>query len=186
MKLIKKIGLVLLVLIVIGVVYSCASGDTEQTEKENKVVVEDTEQATEATTEASTEQEKAKEGSTFTAGDLKITVDKVSKNFTDYEDEFGFYTPQDGNKYVMAEFTFENTGDSDAFVSAYDFTCYADNTNCEQSFLFDDEDFSSVNLSPGRNVSFKVYFEVPENAKNIELEYETDMWTGEKETIVIK
>lgn len=123
-------------------------------------------------------------GSSFEKSGLKITVNEASTDFQDYENEYGWNTPTDGMKYVMVSFTFDNTGDSDEYVSIYDFDCYADNTNMEQVYTLDDSDFINTNLSPGRNISFKTYYEVPVSAQSIELEYETNAWTGKK--VVIK
>lgn len=127
-----------------------------------------------------------KVGSSFEKGGLKITVNDADIEFTDYEDEYGWYKPQDGMKYIMASFTFENSGKSDAYVSIYDFKCYADNTTCEQAYLLDDNKFVNTNLSPGRNISFKTYYQVPVNANSIELEYETNVWTNKKAIIKLQ
>lgn len=127
-----------------------------------------------------------KVGSSFEKGGLKITVNDADIEFTDYEDEYGWYKPQDGMKYIMASFTFENSGKSDAYVSIYDFKCYADNTTCEQAYLLDDNKFVNTNLSPGRNISFKTYYQVPVNANSIELEYETNIWTNKKAIIKLQ
>ncbi len=89
-------------------------------------------------------------------------------------------------KYVMASFTFENTGSSDEYVSIYDFDCYADNATCEEKYGLDDSDFINTNLSSGRSVTFSVYFAVPTDAQSIELEYETDYWTENKAIITIQ
>lgn len=127
-----------------------------------------------------------KVGSSFEKGGLKITVDDADLNFKDYKDDYNMYAPKKGNKYVMAAFTFENSGKSDAYVSIYDFKCYADNTACDQAYLPDDNDFINTNLSPNRNISFQTYYEVPKKAKSIELEYETSFWTNEKAIIKLK
>lgn len=125
-------------------------------------------------------------GSSFETEGLKVTINDANLDFTEYDDEYGFYTPEEGMKYIMVSFTFENIGDSDEYVSIYDFDCYADNTACEQAYIPDGSDFMNTNLSPGRNVSFNTYYTVPTNAQSIELEYETDLWTGEKATIVLQ
>lgn len=125
-------------------------------------------------------------GSTIEKDGLKITVNEANANFTDYSDEYGWNTPADGMKYVMCSFTFENTGNTDEYVSIYDFSCYADNTECEQVYSLDDSDFINTNLSSGRNISFKTYYSVPTDAQEIELEYTTNAWTGEKAIIKIQ
>ena len=80
----------------------------------------------------------------------------------------------------MVSFTYDNQSKSDKYASIYDFNCYADGTACEQVYLPDESDFINTNLSTNRNVSFRTYYEVPVNAEKIELEYETNMWTGNK------
>ena len=149
--------------------------DDETGEDKGDVPEEDAEESNELTV-----------GSSFEKNGLTITVDDASIDFKDYEDEYGYNAPNDGMKYVMCAFTFENKGDSDAYVSIYDFDCYADNTLCDQIYSLDDNDFMNTNLSSGRNVSFKTYYAVPVNANSIELEYETNAWTSEKVIIKLK
>lgn len=164
--------------------------DSEKKEQETKGYVEnDTKKEDKEQGEKETYAEEDNEltvGSTFEKKGLKITVNDADLDFSDYSDEYGFYTPSDGMKYIMVSFTFENTGNSDAYVSIYDFDCYADNTTCEQAYLPDGSDFINTNLSSGRNVSFKTYYSVPVDAKTIELEYETSIWTGEKAIIKLQ
>lgn len=123
-------------------------------------------------------------GSSFENDGLKITLTDANTDLQEYKNDYGWNTPDDGMKYVMASFTFENNGKNDAYVSIYDFKCYADNTDCDQKYGLDDSDFINTNLSTGRNVSLNVYFVVPVNAQSIELEYETNVWTDEK--VIIK
>lgn len=124
-------------------------------------------------------------GESFDVSGLKITFNECDLNFTDYDDEYGWYAPDDGEKYVMASFTYNNESNSDKYVSIYDFTCYADGTVCEQSYYFDTE-FINANISSGRNVSFRVFYVVPLDCNEIELEYETNLWTGEKQIIKLQ
>ena len=124
-------------------------------------------------------------GNSFEARGLKVTLNDANADFTDYDDEYGLYKLEDGYKYAMASFTFENKGDSDVYVSIYDFECYSDGTLCEQAFGFD-EDFINANLSAGRNVSFKTYYKVPVDCQSIELEYTANYWTGEKVIVKIQ
>lgn len=162
----------------------------EGAKKEENIEKQNEEEENEDVEEEEKEEEKEKNeltvGSTFEKKGLKITVNDANLDFTDYSDEYGMYDPADGMKYIMASFTFENNGDSDAYVSIYDFDCYADNTSCEQAYLPDDSDFMNTNLSPGRNISFQTYYSVPVDSKSIELEYETSVWTGEKAVIKLQ
>lgn len=125
-------------------------------------------------------------GSSFEKNGLKITVNDANLGYQGYDNEYGLYDLPAGMRYIMVSFTFENGGNSDAYVSIYDFNCYADNTSCEQAYFSDGNDFTNTNLSPGRNISFQTYYKVPDNAATIELEYETDFWTGEKAIIKLQ
>ena len=106
-------------------------------------------------------------GQTYETKDMIIYFDSVNM------DEAGtiYSQPNQGNKYISATFTYENKKSSgNIYASIYDFDCYADNSNCEQKYI-GDSSFINTNLSPGKKVTFTVYFEVPENAETIELEY---------------
>lgn len=125
-------------------------------------------------------------GGSYEGEGLKFTVNDAEIGYK-FKDKFGMYKLDEGMTYVMVDFTFENTGKSDRYVSIYDFKCYADNTACEQKFVTDvTGDFINTNLSSGRNISFKTLYAVPENANAIELEYEANIWTDEKIVVQIK
>lgn len=203
-KIVILIAVILIIIIAMASCNSCMSGysdgvkdgyngeSSEQKKAENsndvseKSEPQQEEQKEDDQTAPDPENDTLTVGSTLEKNGLKITIDDANTNFTDYEDEYGFNTPNDGMKYVMASFTFENTGKSDEYVSIYDFKCYADNTECEQVYSLDDSDFINTNLSSGRNVSFKTYYSVPADAQTIELEYETNMWSGEKAIIKLQ
>lgn len=120
-------------------------------------------------------------GGTYTGSDVKFTVNSYDPNYIVKNDEYGLYNPDPGFKYIAVNFTFENVGKSDKYVSINDFDCYADNSSCEQTYLTPDAgDFINVNLSSGRTVSFTTYYSVPEDASVIELEYTANIWTDEK------
>ena len=124
------------------------------------------------------------EGEFFYTGDLKISINSADLNFSDYDDEYGWYTLEDGKKYISVSFTYENVGDSDAYVSIYDYKCYADGTLMEQTYYFND-DFINANISSGRNVSFETFYVVTTDAKEIELEY-NELISLSDEKIIIK
>ncbi len=97
----------------------------------------------------------------------------------EYESDNQFIQPKSGNKYVYATFTFENVGNSDTTVAYWDFDCYADGYACEGTYGADGAAFSQT-LSSGRKITGTVYFEVPEEAVEIEFEYSPSFWTSEK------
>ena len=178
-----------------GTIISC-SGSIGQTEPQDTVIEVNSNIVTseENTNSESLESEKEEiaenennyytEGQSFETSNLKITINSVDLDYDDYDDEYGWYTPEEGMKYVYVSFTYENIGDTDAYASIYDYDCYADGALMEQTYNFNG-DFINANLSSGRNVSFETCYVVPVDAQEIELEYsELISWSDEK--IIIK
>lgn len=97
--------------------------------------------------------------------------------YTDYNQ---YNAPADGNKIIYATFEFENIGNSDRTVQYIDFHGYADGYEVNQSYAPDGTglDFS-VKMSAGRKGTGIVAFEVPEDAKEIEIEFSPNFWTSE-------
>lgn len=105
---------------------------------------------------------------------LKISYISVEDYISDNE----FIQPKDGYKYVKAVFEFENISDSDEYVSSFDFSCYADGYDMEQSYF--DEMKLDATLSPGRKSQGAIFFEVPVDAQEVIFEYETNFWSEDK------
>lgn len=120
-------------------------------------------------------------GGEISTSDTKITF--VSANdYTDYE---SYSAPEDGNKVIRAEFTFENISNSDIYLSNID--CYADGEKCDEYYYASDYKSPTLeSLSSGKRVQAVVYYEVPTNAQSIILEYETNVWTSDKIEFKIK
>lgn len=116
--------------------------------------------------------------------DSNIAIKYVSKddNFKGYNK---YATVKSGYKVIKAEFEFENVGSSDAYVSSYEFNCYADGYACENFYSIDDIGFSST-LSKGKKAKGSVYFEVPVSANSVTIEYETNMFTSKKVEFIVK
>ena len=90
-----------------------------------------------------------------------------------------FMQPKEGNKFIKATFEFENISKDDQTVSSMvDFNCYADGYDMESRY-FDDGDLSAT-LSSGKKTQGSVYYEVPVNAQEITIEYETNYFTQDK------
>lgn len=177
-----KIGIVLLALIVLGLF---GGGNDESNTKINNPT---SETKVENTSEASKETEPiddgyVKVGGSFEINGLKVTVNDCDLDYTDYDDDYGWYEPEEGMKYIKVSFTYENSDEDDKYVSIYDYDCYVDNTLCEESYNFGG-DFINANLSKGRNVSFETFYVVPVDSQSIELEYTENIWTNEK--VIIK
>ena len=118
-----------------------------------------------------TEQQKVKVGGNFTYDNMKVTINSADLDFHVKDDTFNMHTPKEGYKLISVAVTVENLGDSDEYVGTTDFKCFADNTECDDDYISSESEFINSNLSPGRNVSFKLFYFVPQNASSIELEY---------------
>lgn len=133
-----------------------------------------------AATESPAETLTAHVGDTLTTADLKITYVSCSE----YKGYNEFTAPKDGNKVVKLTFDVENISDIDRYISYFDFSCYADDVAAEAYYSMDDD--LAATVSPGRKASGSVYFEVPKGAKAVEVEYETDFWSGNKAIFVVE
>ena len=122
-----------------------------------------------------------KVGDVLTTDNLKITY-LDSGVYTDYNEYMG---PEKGNKIVYIKLQAENIGNTDAYLSMFEFSCYADDVAMED-YIYGDNLFSSDVISSGRKMSGYMYFEVPKDAENIEIEYETDYWTSNKAIFVVE
>lgn len=114
-----------------------------------------------------------KVGETFTKDGLNITY--VSSS--DWKSDNQFITPAEGKKFIRLAFHVDNQSKSDQSVSGYSFSCYADGYECPKTYNDDD---LSASLSSGRTVDGAVYFEIPIEAKVVEVEYEYNMFSNKK------
>ena len=113
-------------------------------------------------------------GDVLQNGGLKMVYKSSGVYYTDNE----FMQPEEGKKYIFLEFYCENTGDSDLSVSSFSFECYADGYACDA--MYSGDNTLSATLSAGRSTTGKVYFTVPENAEEIQIEYETNYFKNGK------
>lgn len=116
-------------------------------------------------------------GDVYESNDVKI----MYLNSGDYTVDNQFMQPESGNKYIFAEFSIENIGESDYSVGYASFKCYAGNTECKSAVVSSEGAMTIItSLSPGKNTKGKIFYEVPKDSENIEFEYETDVFTQEK------
>lgn len=122
-------------------------------------------------------------GETYTGTGLTVAFTGANENFTEI---MPYSEIPAGMKVVQATFDFTNTGNSDQLISSGDFDCYADNVSCE-SFLYVDNSSFLDTLSAGRQATGKsVYFQVPDTAQNIVIEYEPNMFSSKKVVFQVK
>ena len=157
--------------------------DTNDTPKKVSSNEETQIQATENhSTETATKEkvnEPFKVGDTVETEDLRITFLKAEP-YTDEYDE-----PSKGHEFYKFEFEFVNISDSDQYVSSWDFNCYADGYDMESAYSSEDKDLDAT-LSAGKKTKGVMCFEIPKDAKDISLEYETNYWSESKVCFEVK
>ena len=194
----KKAGVILILALISAMsVTGCTGGSSVN--KEPKIVSqieassvksdrESKAEETKAESQEETKEESKEEvNNVFHVGDVvdtgKATI--TFKSVEDYTTDNMFMQPEDGNKYIGAYFVIENTGDSDLSTGSYDFDCYADNSTADSKY-FTEKALSYDSISPGRKTEGYVWFEVPQNAEKIEIEYEISWWTQDKIIFIVK
>ncbi len=116
----------------------------------------------------------------FTVGDI-VEAGNLTISYLSCEKDASYSSysqPANGYHYVTCTFEFENTGDSDEYVSIYEFDCYADGLDCDQKYFRDDT--LSATISSGHKAQGTVTFEVPDDAVVVEVEYLTNYWTSNR------
>ena len=190
---INKITVALCVIIILGICRTAL--DKNNTINANENIHEN--QVTKAATataqnESSSAQEipaDKEETNVFYDGDVfesnKVKIMHMGSG--DYTSDNILIEPADGTKFVYVDLSILNVDDSDLSTGSFDFDCYADDSLCSQAFVTaDDQMVSIATVSPNKYLEGKIYFEVPETAKKIEVEYETSFWTEEKIYFVIE
>lgn len=168
-------------LIVIVVIVAIAGG-TGSTSNEPKTTLTSGETETNTSVENTEVKTEYNVGDVYEDKNIAIKYVSANDNFTGYS---SYATIKEGYKIISAEFEFENVGTIDQTVSSFDFTCYADGYDCEDFWNTDNATFSST-LSSGKKTKGTVYFEVPKDATEIVLEYETNWLTSSKIEFIVK
>ena len=150
------------------------SDDTNDTPKK---ISSNEETQTQATEEKVNEPFKV--GDTVETEDLRITFLKAEPYTEEYDE------PAKGHEFYKFEFEFVNISDSDQCVSSMDFNCYADGYDMESAYSSKDKDLDAT-LSAGKKTKGVVCFEIPKDAKDISLEYETNYWNESKVCFEVK
>ena len=110
-------------------------------------------------------------------GDMKI----VYMSSGVYVEDNEYSQPDEGYQYIYLQFAFENTSESsDDSISFYNFDAYADGYEVDAYYGGDDD--LSATLSAGRATTGYIYFTVPTDAEEIEIEYTTNYFTSDKIT----
>lgn len=126
--------------------------------------------------------EKCSVGEVFEDDYLRVKYETLNENFMDYSK---YATIKEGYKIIAASFDFENVSDTNQLASYFRFNCYADGYDCSYFYSTEDATFSA-DLSPSMKSKGTVYFEVPVDAKEIVIEYESNAWSDKKAKFIVK
>ena len=189
----KWIGIAVVVIILFAALGSCGGSDSETASDTNSQTTGQAQNTTNASNETEAPEVEAPEAEVqeevsniFEVGDI-AELDQVKITFLsaeEYVSDNQFMQPKEGNTYYKIGFEVENIGDTDVLVSSWDWECYADGYSTEQTY-FDDESIDAT-LSSGKKTRGYIFFEVPADAEEITLEYETNFWTEDKIIFVVK
>lgn len=106
-------------------------------------------------------------GETYEKNGVQITYNSLNDNYTDY---LGERKVKDGYKIIKLGIEVKNNGNELEYISSSDFSCYADDYVCDNVF-FDTESDLNATLLKGKKAQGFLFFEVPENAEKITVEY---------------
>lgn len=188
------IGKWIIIAIVVIIIIAALAGGGDDKDK-NPQKVEDNKETTQIETKetdsnntAAETQQAEEKSNIFQVGDVVETnnfrITYVSAG--EYTSDNEFLQPKDGYVYWQFEFKFENISDTDQTVSSLiDWECYADNSKVDQTYIGDDNGLDAT-LSAGRETQGTIYFEVPADAQNVELEYDINYWQSDKIVFVGK
>ncbi len=123
---------------------------------------------------------KEPEKSEFRVGDMLTAegLEIVYVSSGEYVSGNQFLQPKDGCKFIYIELACKNVAESDKNISFYSFECYADGYAADS--YYGGEDALSATMSAGRTTAGKVYFEVPVDAEEIEIEYKYNLFSDKK------
>lgn len=182
-------GVIAAVIVVIIIASSGGSSSDDKNKVESVNGASQTQSADEKSDDGKSDDSTASDNQKITAGhaitidnELKISYLKCDTNFKKYSK---YATVGKGKKVISATFKIENVSDTDQYIDTIN--CYADDKKCDSFYSVEDYDdpfFDSI--SAGRSIEGTVYFEVPSNAKDIELEFENNVWTNDKVVFVVK
>ena len=178
----------------IGEVSGQASGNetssSENTDADKNSAAQKAESPSDAAADPNAQEASAAEGeiqTVYHVGDILRDgdMDIVYAASGEYTEENEFMQPSEGMKYIFLKFAFLNTSEKrDSSISFYSFECYADGYSAEA--YYGGENGLSATLSAGRSTEGYIYFEVPVDAQEIEVEYETNVFTDEKITFAFE
>ncbi len=107
-------------------------------------------------------------------GEFEVKVNSVNKNYVSSDK----YSQADsGKKYILVNITVTNPSDEGVSVSSYDFKLNADGVANSTSYVSIDDEFQGGTLEKGASTSGNLIFAVKDDAKELKLQFETQVFT---------
>lgn len=117
--------------------------------------------------------------------DVIVTMTSATENSGD-----GFYTPEDGNVFVVCEFSIENNSKKDVSISSIlCFDAYVDDYSTSMSLsaqLTSSKEQLDGTVASGKKMNGVIGYEVPSDWKELEVRFTPDFWSDKKITFVSK
>ena len=180
-----KLKWIILAVVALAIIGSAMGGNDS---KKDVKKVEEVSSDTDGKTEEQASEPVEEPSNIFNVGDVVETEDfKITyESAAPYTSDNEFIQPKDGYEYWEFKFKFENISDRDQTVSSIvDWECYADNNKVDSAWIGDNNGLDGT-LSAGRSTEGTIYYEVPQNAEKIELEYDINFWENDKIIFVAK
>jgi len=188
-----KVGLIITILVIIVLLYSCSkafgstSDDSSKSSTSTDQATTTAESTTDTTTDAVTEdtapvEEDYSVGDTIEDNGLSITLVSCE----DYTSDNQFVVPADGNKYVKLVFEIaNNTGSSTAVSSMLLFSAYADDYAINQTIVSSDDPTLDGEVADGKKLKGTIFYEIPTGTKILQVDYKSNVWIDKKLSFII-
>lgn len=123
-------------------------------------------------------------GEPATMKDVTVTLESVTENEGKQYNE-----PAEGNVFLLCEFTIDNQSEKELAVSSImSFDAYVDSYAVNQSItgLITVEGNKQLDgtVAPGKKMNGVIAYEVPQDWKEFEVNFEPDIWSGKKLTFI--
>lgn len=162
-------------LVIIGSMGGCVNNDTPT--KVESAATQESAEKTETTSTKQQEERNFKVGDTAEKeGQYRITVNKLYEYVSNNE----FIIASEGKKYVVADITVENLGETED-ISVSSMVCFnllgLDGKKYDMTIADVDGQLDG-SVAPGRKLNGTVTYEVPVDVTEAELEVNLDVFTG--------
>ncbi|MBU9728396.1 DUF4352 domain-containing protein [Diplocloster modestus] len=158
--------------------------DTASTQDDNTDTKDINERQEDKQTENQGDKDSYGPGEPAAMKDVTVTLESVTENKGKQYNE-----PAEGNVFLLCEFTIDNQSEKELAVSSImSFDAYVDSYAVNQSItgLITDEGNKQLDgtVAPGKKMNGVIAYEVPEDWKEFEVNFEPDMWSGKKLTFI--